>query len=113
MKKFVCIMLLAFLAFELPSAAAAKKANRETVVFSVPMDCQGCVDKVEKNIAFEKGVIGLDVNLKEQRVAVTYDPQKTDPDKLRAAFKKIDKEARIVNDAHGAADHKPKPAGKK
>lgn len=64
-------------------------AKNEKVVFSVSMDCISCQKKIEKNIAFEKGVKALDVQLKENTVAVTYDDTKTDIAKLQKGFKKI------------------------
>lgn len=64
-------------------------AKNEKVVFSVSMDCISCQKKIEKNIAFEKGVKALDVDLKDNTVAVTYDDTKTDISKLQKGFKKI------------------------
>ena len=64
-------------------------AKNEKVVFSVSMDCISCQKKIEKNIAFEKGVKALDVQLEENTVAVTYDDTKTDIAKLQKGFKKI------------------------
>ena len=64
-------------------------AKNEKVVFSVSMDCISCQKKIEKNIAFEKGVKALDVQLVENTVAVTYDDAKTDIAKLQKGFKKI------------------------
>ncbi len=64
-------------------------AKNEKVVFSVSMDCISCQKKIEKNIAFEKGVKALDVQLEANTVAVTYDDSKTDIAKLQKGFKKI------------------------
>lgn len=96
MKKTISILLLVIFAVGIQTVAAAKKANRETVVFSVPMDCQGCVNKIEKNIAFEKGVTGLDIDFENQEVSVTYNASKTNPELLRAAFEKIGKAVRVL-----------------
>lgn len=96
MKKTISILLLLIFAVGIQTVAAAKKANRETVVFSVPMDCQGCVNKIEKNIAFEKGVTGLDIDFENQKVSVTYNASKTNPELLRAAFEKIGKLVRVL-----------------
>jgi copper chaperone CopZ len=53
-------------------------AKNQKVLFSVNMDCEKCQKKIEKNIAFEKGVKAIDVKLDEKTVAVTYDDSKTD-----------------------------------
>lgn len=80
------IMLCSFIGL---SAQNKKDDRRNTVIFNVPMDCQSCKNKIEKNIAFEKGVKDLDVNLEKQIVSVTYDTKKTDVEKLQSAFGKL------------------------
>lgn len=72
--------------------------KRQTVVFDVDIYCQGCITKIEKNIAFERGVKDLVCNLDEKTVTVTYDPQKTDIRRLKEAFTKIDKPAKVHGD---------------
>ena len=72
---------------------AAKKQDpkKATVVFTVEIDCQGCIDKIQHNIAFEKGVRDLLINKDEQQVTIVYNPQKTDIETLKKAFQKIGK----------------------
>lgn len=77
-------------------SAQEKKDNKnETVVFNVSMDCMGCKNKIEKNIAFEKGVKDLDVNLENKTVKVTYDTRKTSKENLIAAIKKLGYDAEV------------------
>jgi copper chaperone CopZ len=47
------------------------------------------VKKVQENIAFEKGVKGLEVSLEKQTVAVKYDAAKTSVETLKAAIQKL------------------------
>ncbi len=70
-------------------------AEKATVLFAVDLHCDGCVKKVEKNIAFEKGVKDLVCDLKKKTVLVTYDTNKTDVKTLQAAFEKIGKPATV------------------
>lgn len=74
-----------------------KESTRQNVVFNVAMDCHSCQQKIEKNIAFEKGVKAMDVSLEKQTVAITYDTKKTDVAKLQQAFKKIGYEAILID----------------
>lgn len=83
-------ILIAIFTFVVATAIFAKN---EKVVFNVAMDCQACQQKIEKNIAFEKGVKGLDVDLKANLVTVTYKASKTNIAKLQEGFKKIGYEA--------------------
>ena len=74
-------------------AKGGKKVDKQVVVFYVDLHCQGCCDKVMKNIAFEKGVKDLVCDLETKTVTVTYDANKTDVPTLQKAFAKIGKPA--------------------
>lgn len=92
--KQIILVLMASMFAVMPVLAQKANSNRETVVFCVnDMDCQSCKIKIEKNIAFEKGVKALDVNLENRTVAVTYDTRKNNPESLKDAFQKIGYEA--------------------
>ena len=69
--------------------------NKQKVVLSCDLHCQGCCDKIMKNIAFEKGVKDLVCDLKGKTVTVTYDADKTDIPTLLKAFEKIGKPAKV------------------
>jgi copper chaperone CopZ len=66
-----------------------KASNKENVVFNVAMDCHSCQQKIEKNIAFEKGVRAMNVSLEKQTVEITFDKRKTNIEKLQRAFKEL------------------------
>ena len=80
-----------------PSFAA--KADKQVVVLSCDLHCQGCCDKIMKNIAFEKGVKDIVCDLKTKTVTVTYDANKTDVPTLLNAFEKIGKPATVKKEA--------------
>ena len=69
--------------------AASKKVQKEEVVFVTSMDCHKCAEKVRENIAFEKGVLDLEVKLEDKTVRVVYNSAKTDPGKLAKAINKL------------------------
>ena len=69
--------------------------NKQKVVLSCDLHCQGCCNKIMKNIAFEKGVKDLECDLKNKTVTVTYDADKTDIPTLLKAFEKIGKPAQV------------------
>ena len=70
-------------------AAKAPKGEIKTVVFSADLHCQKCVNKINDNLAFEKGVKDLKVDLKTHTITVKYDTSKTSVEKLAAAIKKL------------------------
>ena len=77
----------------------AAKADKQVVVLSCDLHCQGCCDKIMKNIAYEKGVKDIVCDLKEKTVTVTYDANKTDVPTLLEAFRKIGKPAKEQKEA--------------
>lgn len=88
--------LLIFLIALLPIVGVmAAKPNKQVVVLSCDLHCQGCCDKIMKNIAFEKGVKDIVCDLKSKTVTVTYDANKTDVPSLLKAFEKIGKPATV------------------
>ena len=84
MKKTLIIIITALMAFSVSlSAGPKKKADIKEVTFSVHLHCQNCVNKVQENIAFEKGVKGLKISLDHQTVYIKYDAAKTSEQTLK------------------------------
>jgi len=96
MRKYllIALLLLSPLTISLSPMFAAK-ADKQTVVLSCDLHCQGCCDKIMKNIAFEKGVKDIVCDLKTKTVTLTYDANKTDVPTLLKAFEKIGKPATV------------------
>ena len=59
------------------------------VTFLTDIHCQKCAQKIEDNVAFEKGVKDLKVNVKEKTVYIQYDSTKTDIPTLTKAIEKL------------------------
>ncbi|MCD7973416.1 MAG: heavy-metal-associated domain-containing protein [Candidatus Azobacteroides sp.] len=89
MKKQVTIILSLLLFFTYSVSASAKSDDKNTVVFKVHLHCNNCEKKIKENIRFEKGVTGINTDLKEQTVSITYKTDKTDEEKLSAALEKL------------------------
>lgn len=87
--------LLILLALTLSIGTVNAKVNKQTVVLNVDLHCQGCCDKVMKNIAFEKGVKDIVCDLDTKTVTVTFDADKTNLDNILKAFDKIGKPATV------------------
>ena len=100
------ILVLGSLFFVQPVSA---KPNKQTVVLSCDIHCQGCIDKIMKNIAFEKGVKDIVCDLDTKTVTVTYDANKTDVPTLLKAFDKIKKPAKVKEKAPTTTPEKKKP----
>jgi periplasmic mercuric ion binding protein len=68
---------------------AAENKNEKTLTFTVSMDCHGCVQKIEGNIPYEKGVKDLKVSLDNKECTVTFRTDKTNEQDLIKAFNKL------------------------
>lgn len=70
-------------------SAAKPKKDLKTVTFKSNPHCKACANKIQENIAFEKGVKDLKISVEEQTITITYDAAKTSEEKLAAAIKKL------------------------
>lgn len=104
MKRLVVALLCAVFTVSLTFAQDAKKKKKDSVTFFIEaMDCDHCIKKIEKNIAFEKGVTDLKCDLTTRTAVVTYKADKTSKTRLAEAFKKIGMEAVPVDDGAGCS----------
>lgn len=100
MKRILVLMLCTVFAFATVSAQESKKKDKKvTTTFLIEnMHCENCVKKIEKNIAFEKGVTDLQCDLSTLTAKVTYRSDKTTEQKLITAFEKIDMKAKALKE---------------
>lgn len=75
---------------------AQEKDGLKEVTIWAAMHCESCKKKIEREIAFEKGVKSIDVNLKEKTVTIKYKADKNTDEKLAEAIKKLGYETKIL-----------------
>ncbi|MCT4644118.1 MAG: heavy-metal-associated domain-containing protein [Carboxylicivirga sp.] len=88
MKKILVLVVMALMVVNIYADNNKKKVAE--VTYKVEMDCQSCVNKITKNIPFEKGIKDLEVDFKAQTVTVKYREDKTNKENIVKAFKKLD-----------------------
>lgn len=82
MKKVIVVCLMAFI-------SVVAFAEKQTVTLHVPgMECNTCKGKVEKVLAYEKGVIKLDYNVETRTVVIAFNDKRTSTVKLQEALVK-------------------------
>lgn len=68
-----------------PTKAASKLA---TTSYRVPtITCPSCVARVEANAKKDPGVVDAKAHLEAQELTVTYDPKKTNPERIAEAIR--------------------------
>lgn len=95
MKKMISTLALLMIAIGMFA-----KDVKTVVLTTLPqMSCENCENKIKGNLRFEKGIKDIQTNVAEQKVTITYDADKTNPDNLIKAMKKIGYQATIVDEA--------------
>lgn len=92
---FLCCTGICFASSKAPKAP--KQPDRE-VVYQTNLHCKSCAAKIQDNIAFEKGVKDLEIQVDEKTVRVVYNPAKTDSQKLAEAIRDLGYTAEIISD---------------
>lgn len=88
--KFLITSIIAVFMATMSLTAQNKKENHiKTITFDVSMSCENCKKTIEKNIAFEKGIKDMNVDLPTKKVTLKFDSRKTDEQKIIQAFEKL------------------------
>ena len=96
MKRIAIILLIASLFVSVLCIAKPKRVFHK-VVYVTSLDCEKCAEKIRENIAFEKGVQDLAVDVEKKTVEVKYDEAKNDTLSLRKAINKLGYEASVIS----------------
>ncbi len=70
------------------AATATAKKGTEQVQFKTSAVCDMCKARIEKSMAYEKGVQAAHLDVDSKLLTVTYNPTKTTPAALRTAVQK-------------------------
>lgn len=89
MNRILATALTLIMGLTLLSTSAAAEGKTATVVFATNLHCDNCKKKIEGNIAYEKGVKDLKVDVTNKTVSVTYRTDKTSSEALRQAIAKL------------------------
>jgi len=92
-KNVLAIFLMAFFLFSMSSFAETKL---EECNIKTNAHCGDCKTKIEKALKKQSGVMSTNLNLDNKIVAVKYDPNKTNSDKLISAITNAGYTAELV-----------------
>lgn len=107
MKTIKIITLIAIVMFSV-AGMAQEQDNTEKITIKTSVVCKMCKDRVEHDMAYEKGVKEVTVDLETKEVTISYRTDKTNPDKLREAISKIGYDADDVEADEKAYEKLPK-----
>ena len=99
-KALVKVMCSFMLTLGITTNSFAQKTV-DTVQLKANVTCQGCKNKIEKNLGYEKGVSSVTADFTTKIVTVVYKIDKTNPDVLSTALTKIGYENSIMGAQNG------------
>jgi periplasmic mercuric ion binding protein len=77
---------LLVLALLLSLTAVSQKKNLAELRIKTSAQCEMCKDRIEKAMAFEKGVKNSNLDLETKILTINYKPSATNPEKIRKAL---------------------------
>ena len=90
---FFCI---AFIGTSLTVSAQKTNENIKSLVIKISGECGMCKERIEKEMAYTKGVKTFQANIAAKTLTLTYDKRKTSPEKIRTAISKLGHDADSV-----------------
>ncbi len=107
MKNLITIILIAFMVFFNSNVKAQKTNKTTTIVIKTSTQCDMCKERVEKAMAYEKGVVSSNLDVSKAEFTVIYKPTKTSPEKIREAISEVGYDADDVIAVKKAYDALP------
>ena len=89
MKNLKIASIITFLVFGFNSALAQQTKSKETIVIKTSTQCEMCKERVEKGMAYTKGVVLSNLNVEKAALTVVYKSHKTTPEKIRQAISEM------------------------
>lgn len=87
MKKTIVLSFLAILSSIF--AYGQKQTNQAEVTIQTSAKCEMCKKRIERDLSLQKGITKADLNLDNKAVTVSYNPKKTDVEKIKQAISMI------------------------
>jgi copper chaperone CopZ len=102
------VLLIVLMVLTTSIFAQEKKANKaiETTTYTCNMHCASCQEKIEHNIAFEKGVKAVTSDLDDQTVTVTYRTDKSSKEAVKKALVDLGYKVEVVEKEKKKEDNK-------
>lgn len=107
MKNLMILLVITFFTFGTQSVMAQKGKKTETIVVKTSTECGMCKARVEKAMAYERGVTKSSLDVEKAEFTITYKPSKTSPEKLREVISKLGYDADDVKADKRAHDNLP------
>lgn len=86
MTRFTLVLWLLIAGLFYQPAKGSTISKADTVWIKTSAQCEMCKETIEKALAYERGVITSELDLKTKEVKVVFNPLKITPEKIRKAI---------------------------
>ena len=107
MKNLMTIIIITLFTIGTNDVIAQKAKKIETIIIKTSTECGMCKTRIEKAMAYEKGIVSSNLNVEKAELTVTYKIAKTTPEKIRIAISKVGYDADDVKAVKKAHDNLP------
>ena len=101
------LTLITFISFNATDVKAQQVKSKETIVIKTSTECNMCKDRVEKEMAYTKGIISSSLNVEKAELTVIYKSNKTTPEKIRKTISDLGYDADDIKASKIAHDKLP------
>jgi len=108
MKNLATLILFTIIAFSYNNVIAQKTNKKATIIIKTSTQCNMCKNRVEKEMAYTKGIISASLNVDKAQLTVKYKTHKTSPEKIRKAISNIGYDADNIKANEQAYEKLPK-----
>ena len=105
MKNLMMIMIISLVTVTTNNLFAQKQT--ETIIIKTSTECGMCKARLEKAMAYEKGIKSSSLDVEKAELTVIYKPTKTSPEKIRKAISEVGYDADDIKANQKAHDNLP------
>ena len=107
MKNFVTLIILTLIIFSSTNSIAQKVKKQEKIIIKTSTECSMCKERVEKEMAYTKGITSAILDVEKSELTVTYKPHKTTLKKIREAISNLGYDADTIKASKKAYNNLP------
>jgi cation transport ATPase len=89
MKNLATAIIITIITFGSSNVSAQKDKKKETIIIKTSTECTMCKERVEKEMAYTKGIMSATLNVEKAELTVVYKTHKTTPEKIRITISNL------------------------
>jgi len=107
MKNIATLIIVTIIAFSSNNVNAQKSNKKQTIIIKTSTECNMCKERVEKEMAYTKGVTSATLNVAKAELTVIFKKNKTDATQIRQAISNLGYDADTIKANKKAYDKLP------